>query len=216
MVFVKGCSALLADIVGRGYRCLRWIAGRDWPPLWSDSPFVISLMMTESWRTAMSAGGRILPTKAVVHGPRVHCSDDVTILDLFQRRVAEAPEAPAVVHGGEVLSYGRLDRLANGLAARLSADGLGRGDLVPLLMVGGTEVLVAMLATMKVAAAVFAAGQDAAARVSRVGRGHVEVRRERDRARGRAAAARRPHLRFLHLGVDRKTEMCAEHPPGPA
>lgn len=86
------------------------------------------------------------------HGTTVPYPQDHTILQLFEHRAAAAPDAPAVTFAARTLSYGQLDDRADALAARLRRHGVGRGDLVPLLMRNGLELPVAMLAAMKVAA----------------------------------------------------------------
>ncbi|MFB8167463.1 amino acid adenylation domain-containing protein [Kitasatospora purpeofusca] len=54
--------------------------------------------------------------------------------ELFARVAAVRGDAAAVAGGGEQLGYAELDRRAGALAARLTAAGLGRGDLVGVLL----------------------------------------------------------------------------------
>ncbi|WP_063772411.1 amino acid adenylation domain-containing protein [Streptomyces sp. NRRL S-495] len=54
--------------------------------------------------------------------------------ELFARVAAVRGDAAAVAGGGEELGYAELDRRAGALAARLTAAGLGRGDLVGVLL----------------------------------------------------------------------------------
>ena len=89
---------------------------------------------------------------AEFHGRAVPYSQDHTILQLFENRAAAAGDAPAVTFGTRTLSYRQLDERANALVAQLRQRGVGRGDLVPLLMRNGLELPVAILALMKVAA----------------------------------------------------------------
>jgi amino acid adenylation domain-containing protein/thioester reductase-like protein len=77
---------------------------------------------------------------------------DRTILALFEDRAAAAPDAPALTFGERTLTYRELDRRAGALATRLREHGVGRGDLVPLLLRNGLELPVSMLAAMKIAA----------------------------------------------------------------
>lgn len=72
---------------------------------------------------------------------------------LVEAQVDADPERPAVVHAGATLTYGRLDRLANALAARLAAAGVARGDVVPLLLGNSLELPVSCLALLKLGAA---------------------------------------------------------------
>ncbi|MFI2710818.1 amino acid adenylation domain-containing protein [Micromonospora sp. NPDC018662] len=69
------------------------------------------------------------------------------------RIAAARPHARAVVAGDRVLTYGDLDRLADGWAARLSGRGLGPGDLVPVLLPRGADLVAALLAVLKTGAA---------------------------------------------------------------
>ncbi|MFD4631063.1 amino acid adenylation domain-containing protein [Streptomyces sp. NPDC058284] len=77
---------------------------------------------------------------------------DRTVLQLFEARAAGTPQAPAVTHGSLTLSYRELDERANALARRMSEHGVGRGDFVPLVVDGGVELPLAMIAAMKLAA----------------------------------------------------------------
>ncbi|SDT80459.1 D-3-phosphoglycerate dehydrogenase [Streptomyces sp. TLI_053] len=54
--------------------------------------------------------------------------------ELFARVAAVRGDAAAVAGGGEQLGYAELDRRAGAVAARLTAAGLGRGDLVGVLL----------------------------------------------------------------------------------
>src|SRR6185312_1471975 len=69
--------------------------------------------------------------------------------ELFAVRAAEAPSATAVACAGESLSYGRLDRLANGLAARLRSAGVGPEVRVALMLERSIASVVAVLGVLK-------------------------------------------------------------------
>ncbi|ANN17189.1 non-ribosomal peptide synthetase [Amycolatopsis orientalis] len=69
--------------------------------------------------------------------------------ELFAGRVRERPDAPAVVSGGEVLSYAELDQRANRLAHRLLALGLRPEDRVGLAAERSSAFVVAELAIAK-------------------------------------------------------------------
>ncbi|MCF1597264.1 non-ribosomal peptide synthetase [Streptomyces muensis] len=80
------------------------------------------------------------------------------VVGLIEKRAATTPDALAVVAAGslgsadspgseapaDALTYGRLDRLANGLAHRLRSEGIGAGAIVAVLM-ERTPVLPAVL-----------------------------------------------------------------------
>ncbi|MFC5666057.1 amino acid adenylation domain-containing protein [Kitasatospora misakiensis] len=61
-------------------------------------------------------------------------ADARSLPELFARVAAVRGDAPAVAGGGEQLGYAELDRRAGAVAARLTAAGLGRGDLVGVLL----------------------------------------------------------------------------------
>jgi len=71
------------------------------------------------------------------------------IHQLFEAQVARAPERIAVMHEGELLSYGELNRRANQLARHLQAIGVGPDTCVAMAMPRAPEMLVAMLGTLK-------------------------------------------------------------------
>lgn len=71
----------------------------------------------------------------------------------FEARVAEQPEATAVEHLGETISYRELNTRANRLARRLSSLGVVRGDKVALFLRRSIPLVVGQLATLKLGAA---------------------------------------------------------------
>ncbi|HYH79590.1 MAG TPA: amino acid adenylation domain-containing protein, partial [Longimicrobium sp.] len=72
---------------------------------------------------------------------------------LIEARAAATPDALAVVHEGERLTYAQVNGTANRLARELRDRGIGRGACVPVLMERGAMVPVAMLAAVKAGAA---------------------------------------------------------------
>ncbi len=71
----------------------------------------------------------------------------------FELQAASRPDAIAVAHRFEQLTYGELDARANRLAHHLRAQGIGRGDLVGVSLRRGTGLVIALLAIMKAGAA---------------------------------------------------------------
>ncbi|HYW11720.1 MAG TPA: amino acid adenylation domain-containing protein, partial [Longimicrobium sp.] len=63
------------------------------------------------------------------------------------------PDAVALVHEGQRITYAALNASANRLAHELRDRGMGRGSFVPVLAERGPHVAVAMLAVMKASAA---------------------------------------------------------------
>ncbi|MGX2997535.1 amino acid adenylation domain-containing protein [Streptomyces sp. JNUCC 64] len=77
----------------------------------------------------------------------------VSVPELVAARVADAPDAVAVVDGERRLSYAELDAAAARLAARLTADGVRRGDRVAVLLERSADLLVTLLAVWRAGAA---------------------------------------------------------------
>ncbi|MFC8451316.1 amino acid adenylation domain-containing protein [Kitasatospora sp. NPDC057223] len=78
---------------------------------------------------------------------------ETTMAAEFEARVAEAPEAPALVVAGRTLSYAELDRRADRLARHLVARGARPGTFVALAVPRSVEAVVASLAVLKSGAA---------------------------------------------------------------
>jgi amino acid adenylation domain-containing protein len=78
---------------------------------------------------------------------------DASIPALFAEMVRRAPDAAAVVHGGETVTYAQLDARAEGLARRLRRAGAGRGARVGVCMERGAGLAAAWLAVLRAGAA---------------------------------------------------------------
>ncbi len=76
-----------------------------------------------------------------------------SLAELFAEQAARAPEAAAVAHGGERLTYAELDRRSGALAGRLRRRGIGRGARVGVCMERGVELVVGVLAIVRAGAA---------------------------------------------------------------
>jgi mycobactin peptide synthetase MbtE len=63
------------------------------------------------------------------------------------------PEAVALVFEGRRISYAELDGTADAWAASLARAGVGRGDVVPIRLPRGPELVIALLAVLKTGAA---------------------------------------------------------------
>ncbi|HEX6355315.1 amino acid adenylation domain-containing protein [Actinophytocola sp.] len=75
------------------------------------------------------------------------------VAERVAERVRHAPDAVAVVHGTTELTYRELDALAERLANRLAAGGVGPEDVVALVLPREPGLIVAMLAVLKAGAA---------------------------------------------------------------
>jgi amino acid adenylation domain-containing protein len=69
--------------------------------------------------------------------------------ELFEARVAETPDAVALVFDGQSVTYGDLNARANRLAHHLIAQGVRPDTLVAVALERGVEMVVALLATLK-------------------------------------------------------------------
>ena len=72
-----------------------------------------------------------------------------TIVSLFRSQVAATPSAPAVSFAGKVLSYVQLDHITDALASRIASFGLGREDVVSVLIGRSEMMAVASLGVLK-------------------------------------------------------------------
>ncbi|CAG8863571.1 Tyrocidine synthase 3 [Pseudomonas fluorescens] len=76
-----------------------------------------------------------------------------TVHALVEAQAARHPQAPAVVQGAQVLTYGQLDQRANRLAHHLLALGVNPEDRVALCLDRGPQRLIGLLAVLKAGAA---------------------------------------------------------------
>ncbi|CAM5357910.1 amino acid adenylation domain-containing protein [Streptomyces chartreusis] len=76
-----------------------------------------------------------------------------SVLELFRARVAQAPDAVAVVDGERQVSYGELDADSDLVAAYLRERGVGRGDRVAVRMERSIGLIAALLGVWKAGAA---------------------------------------------------------------
>ncbi|WP_155058369.1 amino acid adenylation domain-containing protein [Streptomyces blattellae] len=85
-------------------------------------------------------------------GPEVPVPDTF-VHRAVERRAAAAPDAVAAEHQGTTITYGELNRRADGLAARLVREGVRPGDHVGLFVRRSIPMLVGLLGTLKAGAA---------------------------------------------------------------
>ncbi len=77
---------------------------------------------------------------------------EATIPELFERAVADTPDAPAVVCAGRALTYRELDARANGLAWELIRRGAGPESVVALALPRTEDLVVGLLGIVKAGA----------------------------------------------------------------
>jgi non-ribosomal peptide synthetase component F len=80
---------------------------------------------------------------------RLDYAKDELAPQLFAQQVRRAPQATAVVHEGQQLSYGELNERAERLGRRLRALGVGPETVVGVCLERGVEMVVALLAVWK-------------------------------------------------------------------
>ncbi|MFB8209063.1 amino acid adenylation domain-containing protein [Streptomyces sp. NPDC056010] len=108
-----------------------------------DTPVHLLPLLDGPERAALHAAGR---GPALPDGPP-------TVHDAIARTVRERPGAEALRGRGSSLSYAELWQRAGGLAARLTVEGVRRGDTVGVLLPRGPHAVVAMLAAWRAGAA---------------------------------------------------------------
>ncbi|MDG4783344.1 amino acid adenylation domain-containing protein [Micromonospora sp. WMMD961] len=88
----------------------------------------------------------------IVHGWNdsvIAVPDATAVHQLFERRVAATPDAPALTFRDTTVSYRELNGRANRLARRLRDEGVGPGDRVAICLDRGIDLFVAMWAVLK-------------------------------------------------------------------
>ncbi|HEX7309437.1 amino acid adenylation domain-containing protein, partial [Lentzea sp.] len=78
---------------------------------------------------------------------------DRTLVELFEERVDAGPDSVALVFEDRQVPAAELDALANQVAHRLAARGVGRGDLVGVLVRRSPDFVAAILGVLKAGAA---------------------------------------------------------------
>ncbi|KHL08954.1 non-ribosomal peptide synthase protein (TIGR01720 family)/amino acid adenylation domain-containing protein [Mumia flava] len=107
---------------------------------------------TPVWAVELATGAPSIERASVPATPSAEpasAPDVVGFVERFQRRVAVAPYAPAVICDGVATSYDELNRRANRLAHRLRATGVRSDARVGVLVDRSPSLAVAILAVLK-------------------------------------------------------------------
>lgn len=80
---------------------------------------------------------------------KVDYPKDKTIIDLFEEQVEKTPDNTAVVFEDKKLTYKELNEKANSLARYLRENGIGRNDLVGIMVNRSLEMIISILAVLK-------------------------------------------------------------------
>ncbi len=109
----------------------------------SSSMSALPLMADEERQAVLAFGA----------GESTQYEREAGVHDVFSQRVAETPDAIAVVSDTETMTYAQLDRRSNQLAHYLRAAGVGRDASVGVAFERSPSVPVALLAILKAGAA---------------------------------------------------------------
>lgn len=74
---------------------------------------------------------------------------DKTIHQLFEEQVLRVPDKAAVINGEETVTYKELNRLANGLALRLRANGARPDSVIGMMMERSSRMIIGLLGILK-------------------------------------------------------------------
>lgn len=91
--------------------------------------------------------------QVLAEAEQVDYSDNVNVVQLFEKFAANKSNATALQCGDEQLTYGELNTKANQLAHYLRNQGIGRESHVALLLDRSSSLVIAMLAVLKAGAA---------------------------------------------------------------
>ncbi|MDI5975005.1 amino acid adenylation domain-containing protein, partial [Amycolatopsis magusensis] len=145
-VVFPGAQGIVRAITEHGVTVLHARA-KDLPPLLADPEWA----RCHSLRLLYSEGEPL--SIDLLNLARGHGSGAPSVLDLFERRAGETPDAIAVDCAGVTTSYRELDALANGIGLRLREAGVSAGDAVGVLADRGPLLSAAMLGAWKAGAA---------------------------------------------------------------
>ncbi len=109
------------------------------------------------WAHCVCAG--LIGANAVMVRVPAPMTEARTVPDVLAAAVRAHPDRDAYVHGDRRVSYGDLERASAGVAATLRAFGVGRGDVVCLLIPSSPDFAAAYLGAMRAGAITSAVNQ---------------------------------------------------------
>jgi amino acid adenylation domain-containing protein len=143
--WTRGPVVVAFDRAGHG---AFWPARRALPAGWTRACAPCGIDAARAWiADPAHAPG---PARAAEPAPD---ADRETVPARLARLAAAAPERPAVLFDGEILTRGALDARAAALAAGLAARGIGRGDRVAVALDRSPDLIVALLGVLRAGAA---------------------------------------------------------------
>ncbi len=114
---------------------------------------------SEADREVVTAANRTAEQGVDPADPAVdEVADQATVADVVRGWASQAPDAPAVADGEELLSYGRLWRTASAVRAALAEAGVRTGDVVPVAAARAADLAAAALGSWLAGAACFPLG----------------------------------------------------------
>ncbi|MEU1056900.1 amino acid adenylation domain-containing protein [Streptomyces sp. NPDC005876] len=122
-------------------------------------------------------------------------SDDTTVLELFDRQLAERPTAPAVRHPGGTVSYAELARRADAIAAEIG----GRADQsrpVVVVLDKSPDLIAALIAAARVGSCYLPLAPDYA---------HTRLAQLAERSNAAVVVSRSELLNGIHLPTSVRT-----------
>jgi amino acid adenylation domain-containing protein len=145
------------DAPGGGVTCVWDIVDEAFPPGLPDAMFDAYRELLHS----MAAPNPGPPSVgSVAHRDRVLAVNDTAaplpagrLEEGFLRQAARRPEAVALVTPARTMTYGEVEAASRSVAAWLRAQGVGRGDIVPVVMAKGWAQVVAVLGVLRAGAA---------------------------------------------------------------
>lgn len=143
------------DAPGGGVVCTWYVVDAAFPAGLPDAMFDAYADLVRGLATAEEPAVGL-----TVHRARVAAVNDTAgplpagrLEDGFVRSAARRPNATALATPARTMSYAEVDRAAATVAGRLRGYGVGRGDIVPVVMRKGWEQVVAVLAVLRCGAA---------------------------------------------------------------